>query len=222
MSRDRQGSSLRVTLKLATSLDGRIATASGESKWITGEEARAEVHKLRARHDAILVGIETVMADDPSLTVRTQGYDGPQPLRVVLDSRQRLPASSALAVTAGEVATLVLTVEEPRGTLEKQGVRVVQTRAAGARVDVEDALHKLKNEMVESVLVEGGGQVASAFLRAGLVDTIEWFRAPILLGAEGRPAIGNLLLDKLALAPRFRRTLVEALGDDLHERYEKV
>ncbi|HEY3813710.1 MAG TPA: bifunctional diaminohydroxyphosphoribosylaminopyrimidine deaminase/5-amino-6-(5-phosphoribosylamino)uracil reductase RibD [Caulobacteraceae bacterium] len=213
---------MRVTLKLATSLDGRIATASGESKWITGEDARAEVHRLRARHDAVLVGIETVMADDPSLTVRTPGYEGPQPLRVVLDSRQRLPASSALAVNAGDVATLVLTVEEPRGTLEKLGVRVVQTRAAGARVDVEDALHKLKAEMVESVLVEGGGQVASAFLRAGLVDAIEWFRAPILLGAEGRPAIGNLLLDKLALAPRFRRTLVEALGDDLHERYEKA
>jgi hypothetical protein len=144
MSRDRQGAALRVTLKLATSLDGRIATASGESKWITGEDARAEVHRLRARHDAVLVGIETVMADDPSLTVRTPGYEGPQPLRVVLDSRQRLPASSALAVNAGDVATLVLTVEEPRGTLEKLGVRVVQTRAAGARVDVEDALHKLK------------------------------------------------------------------------------
>ena len=170
----------------------------------------------------MLVGIETVMADDPSLTVRTPGYDGPQPLRVVLDSRQRLPASSALATHANEVATLVLTVEEPRGTLEKLGVRVIQTRADGPRVDVEDALHKLKTERVESVLVEGGGEVAAAFLRAGLVDSVEWFRAPMLLGAEGRPAIGGLALDRLSQAPRFRRMAVEPVGDDLHERYEKA
>ena len=212
----------RVTLKLATSLDGRIATASGESKWITGEAAREAVHRMRAEHDAVLVGIKTVMADDPSLMVRTPGYDAPQPLRVVLDSRQRLPASSALAVHAGDVATLVLTVEESRGTLEKLGVRVVRTRADGARVDVEDALNKLKAEMVESVLVEGGGEVAAAFLRAGLVDAIEWFRAPIVLGAEGRPAIGALLLDKLNQAPRFQRVAVESLGDDLRERYERA
>jgi diaminohydroxyphosphoribosylaminopyrimidine deaminase / 5-amino-6-(5-phosphoribosylamino)uracil reductase len=212
----------RVTLKLATSLDGRIATASGESKWITGEAAREAVHRLRAQHDAVLVGIKTVMADDPSLTVRTPGYDGPQPLRVVLDSRQRLPASSALAVHAPDIATMVLTVEEPRGTLEKLGVRVVQTKADGARVDVTDALNKLKAEKVESVLVEGGGEVAAAFLRAGLVDAIEWFRAPIILGAEGRPAIGALVLDKLSQAPRFQRVAVESLGSDLRERYEKA
>ncbi|HWE46252.1 MAG TPA: bifunctional diaminohydroxyphosphoribosylaminopyrimidine deaminase/5-amino-6-(5-phosphoribosylamino)uracil reductase RibD [Caulobacteraceae bacterium] len=212
----------RVTLKLATSLDGRIATASGESKWITGEEARAKVHELRAQHDAVLVGIKTVMADDPSLTVRTPGYDGPQPLRVVLDSKQRLPASSALAANANDVATLVLTVDEPRGTLEKLGVRVVRTQAAAARVDIEDALRKLKAQSVESVLVEGGGEVAAAFLRAALVDAIEWFRAPLVLGSEGRPAIGSLVLDKLSQAPRFQRTLVEPLGADLRERYEKA
>ena len=212
---------LRVTLKLATSLDGRIATASGESKWITGEAARAKVHALRAQHDAVLVGIKTVMADDPSLTVRTPGYDGRQPLRVVLDSRQRLPASSALAAHANATPTLVLTIEESRGTLEKLGVRVVRTKADGARVDVEDAMRKLKAEGVASVLVEGGGEVAAAFLRAGLVDAIEWFRAPMVLGAEGRPAIGSLVLDKLSQAPRFWRTAVEALGPDLHERYEK-
>jgi diaminohydroxyphosphoribosylaminopyrimidine deaminase/5-amino-6-(5-phosphoribosylamino)uracil reductase len=212
----------RVTLKLATSLDGRIATASGESKWITGEKAREAVHRLRAQHDAVLVGIKTVMADDPSLTVRTPGYDGAQPLRVVLDSRQRLPASSALAVHANDIATLVLTVDESRGTLEKLGVRVVRTKADGARVDVVDALEKLKAERVESVLVEGGGEVAAAFLRAGLVDAIEWFRAPIVLGAEGRPAIGALVLDRLSQAPKFQRTAVDALGDDLRERYEKA
>jgi diaminohydroxyphosphoribosylaminopyrimidine deaminase/5-amino-6-(5-phosphoribosylamino)uracil reductase len=170
----------------------------------------------------VLVGIETVLADDPALTVRSPGYAGPQPLRVVLDSRQRLPASSELARTAQETATLVLTPNAPRATLEKLGVRVVETRAAGARVDVADALSKLRDQAVESVLIEGGGEVAAAFLRAGLVDVIEWFRAPIVLGAEGRPAIGGLVLDRLAAAPRFRRVAVEALGEDLRERYEKA
>ena len=97
-----------VTLKLATSLDGRIATASGESRWITGEEARAAVHRLRGEHDAVVVGIETVLADDPELTVRLPGYGGSQPARVVLDSQGRLPATSKLVRTAGEHPTYLI------------------------------------------------------------------------------------------------------------------
>ena len=99
-----------VTLKLATSLDGRIATAAGESRWITGEQARAAVHRLRAEHDAVLIGIETALADDPELTVRTAGHDGSQPARVVLDSRGRLPKTSKLALTADEAATYQVTL----------------------------------------------------------------------------------------------------------------
>ena len=98
-----------VTLKLATSLDGRIATATGQSRWITGPEARTEVHRLRAAHDAVLVGIETALADDPELTVRLDGYNGPQPARVVLDSRQRLHCTAKLVQTARTVPTYVVT-----------------------------------------------------------------------------------------------------------------
>src|SRR4051812_49996437 len=102
-----------ITLKLATSLDGRIATAAGESRWITGEPAREAVHRLRADHDAVLVGVETALADDPELTVRVRGYNGPQPARVVLDSRQRLSPECKLVATAREIPTYVVATTEP-------------------------------------------------------------------------------------------------------------
>ena len=206
----------RVTLKLATSLDGRIATASGESRWITGEAARLEGHRLRAAHDAILVGIETVLADDPELSVRLPGRPVDQPLRVVLDSRLRTPPT-AKVVSGGD--SLILTVAEPSPV----GVAVVtRVEAADGRPAVAACLSALRRRGVASVLIEGGGQVAASFLRAGLVDRLEWFRAPILLGGEGRPCVAALALSRLSDAPRFRRLAVEPCGDDLWERYERV
>ncbi len=212
----------RVTLKLATSLDGRIATASGESRWITGEAARAAVHRLRGEHEAVLVGIETALADDPELTVRTPGWTGVQPARVVLDSHQRLPATSKLAAGAHETPTFVASIEAPRGDLIAAGVRVLQLKAAGDRPDLHHLMERLAEAGITHLFVEGGGQVAASFLRCGLVDRLEWFRAPMLLGAEGRPAIGALALEALAGAPTFRRVAVEAVGDDLWERYERT
>jgi diaminohydroxyphosphoribosylaminopyrimidine deaminase/5-amino-6-(5-phosphoribosylamino)uracil reductase len=213
---------MSVTLKLATSLDGRIATAIGESRWITGPEARAEVHRLRAAHDAVLVGIETALADDPELTVRLDGYAGSQPARVVLDSRQRLHCTAKLVQTAKTVPTYVVTTGAPSSELTACGVRVLTVPAVGdGRPELEAALDCLKAEGLTQVMVEGGGQVAASFLRCGLVDRIEWFRAPVILGAEGRPGIGALAVSELAAAPRFRRTEVKPVGTDLWERYEK-
>lgn len=249
-----------VTLKLATSLDGRIATAWGESKWITGEAARLEGHRLRAGHDAILVGVETVLADDPELTARFPisahppelgdpvlssqipafedeqarqhpadrhpknwipayaGMSGEvkrQPLRIVLDSRLRTPSSAKVA--SGN--TLILTAAEPRpvGAAEVERIETVEGRPAPDAV-----LASLVEHGVASVLIEGGGQVAASFLRAGLVDQLEWFRAPILLGGEGRPCVAALALANLADAPKFRRLSAEPVGDDLWERYERL
>lgn len=206
--------SMTVTLKVATSLDGRIATGSGESKWITGEGARLEGHRLRAAHDAILVGIETVLADDPELTARLPGRSVDQPLRVVLDSRLRTPATARVV----GADTLILTAAEP----------VVIGSARVERIDSEDgrptamaALAATGRAGARSLMIEGGGQVAASFLRAGLVDRIEWFRAPILLGGEGRPCIAALALAKLADAPKFRRVSADPVGDDLWERYER-
>jgi diaminohydroxyphosphoribosylaminopyrimidine deaminase / 5-amino-6-(5-phosphoribosylamino)uracil reductase len=205
----------RVSLKLATSLDGRIATAAGESKWITGEAARLEGHRLRAAHDAILVGVGTVLADDPELTARLPGRPVDQPLRVVLDSRLRTPATAKLAGPD----TLILTAVEPAPV---GAAMVEQVGADGGRPAPAAALAAIRRRGAASVLIEGGGQVAAAFLRAGLVDRIEWFRAPILLGAEGRPCVGALALEKLASAPQFRRVFAEPVGDDLWERYDAV
>ena len=212
-----------VTLKLATSLDGRIATAAGESRWITGEAAREEVHRLRAEHDAVLVGVETALADDPELTVRLPGYNGRQPARVVLDSRQRLADDCRLVATAREIPTFIVSTTEPDPALLDAGVRVLQVRAVGEdRPELKTVVETLAGQGLSRLFVEGGGQVAASFLRCGLVDAIEWFRAPILIGGEGRPAVGALALAALADAPHFRRTEVRELGDDLWERYERI
>ena len=212
-----------VTLKLATSLDGRIATATGESRWITGVQARAAVHRLRSEHDAVLVGIETALADDPELTVRLDGFSRRQPSRVILDSRQRLPLTAKLVQTAHAIPTYVITTTAPCAALLEAGVRVLQVEAAGdERPELAAVLRALSAEGLQRLFVEGGGQVAGAFLRCGLVDRIEWFRAPMVLGGEGRPAIGALALSSLAAAPRFSRTEVSALGEDLWERYERL
>jgi diaminohydroxyphosphoribosylaminopyrimidine deaminase/5-amino-6-(5-phosphoribosylamino)uracil reductase len=212
-----------VTLKLATSLDGRIATASGESRWITGPDSRAAAHRLRAAHDAVLVGVETALADDPELTVRLEGYSGPQPARVVLDSRQRLPITAKLVQSAGLVPTYVVTTTAPDAALVDAGVRVLQVEAVGdGRPDLEAVLEVLGAYGLGAIMVEGGGQVAGSFLRCGLVNRLEWFRAPMVLGGEGRPGVGALALTALANAPRFRRVDARPVGDDLWESYEKV
>jgi diaminohydroxyphosphoribosylaminopyrimidine deaminase/5-amino-6-(5-phosphoribosylamino)uracil reductase len=228
-----------ITLKLATSLDGRIATAAGESRWITGPQAREQVHTLRAMHQAILVGVETAITDDPELTVRLAGYVGEQPTRVVLDSRQRLPLDSKLVQEAHRLDTLVVTIGEPKPALVEAGVTVLTVQEYEGRVSPGAAVSAIKGHVMARVLkpmavgtgdtadfpfalmIEGGGQVAASFLSAGLVDRIEWFRAPIILGDEGRPAIGDFVLNRLRDAPRFKRVEVSSVGDDLWERYER-
>jgi diaminohydroxyphosphoribosylaminopyrimidine deaminase/5-amino-6-(5-phosphoribosylamino)uracil reductase len=216
----------RVTLKLATSLDGRIATASGESRWITGEAARAEVQKLRAAHDAVMVGSGTARADDPELLARTEPPPRRQPLRVVLDTEFAMPATARLLAIADVAPVLIIgsgDVERERRTaLEDAGARTAGVGRGPVGVDAEAALSLLASEGVASVLVEGGGQLASSLIAAEAVDRIEWFRAPIVLGAEGRPAIGGLALTQLSQAPRWRRVALRELGPDIWESYERA
>ncbi len=213
-----------VTLKLATSLDGRIAMASGESRWITGPQARAEVHRMRASHDAVLTGIGTVMADDPQLTARTDPAPARQPLRVVLDTAARCPLDAAL-LQAG--APLVITgrgraAPEAVARLEAAGFAVAQVRveALPGKVDPAEALAVLaRDHGIASVMVEAGAGVAGAFLRAGLVDRVVWFRAPLVLGADARPVTDVLGHGTLAEVPRWVLEDVRACGPDQMESW---
>lgn len=218
-----------VTLKLATSLDGRIATASGESRWITGAEAREQGHRLRAEHDAVIVGIGTALADDPELTVRLENYQGPQPARIVFDTHQRLGTGAKLVQTARQTPTILVTAEPLQQRLTDAGVLGVQVGLDGmGHVDIAltlSALRELGDRLgirLDRLYIEGGGQLAASFIAAGLVDRLEWFRAPMVLGSQGRPGIGELMVEALASAPRYKRMNVSEVGIDLWERYERI
>lgn len=195
-----------VTLKLATSLDARVATSTGHSQWITGPDSRARGHLLRANHDAILVGIGTALADDPELTCRLPGLEGCSPVRVVLDSHLRLPPTSKLAQGAANVApTWVVTLTSADAAraeaLSALGVQILRVDPDDTgRLSIQAALTALAGQGITRLLVEGGPTVATGFLKAGLVDQIEWFRAPMLIGGDGLPAVGALGVDTLPQA----------------------
>ena len=208
-----------VTLKLATSLDGRIATASGESRWITGPEARARAHLLRATHDAVLVGTSTAIADAPELTCRLPGLASRSPVRVVLDRSLRIPPAAHLFATARETPTWLLTLPSADPTrqqaLRDAGVEVIAAASdAAGQIDIAAALALLGARGLTRLLVEGGGRLAASLLRAGLVDRLVWLHAPLLLGGDGLPAIAVLGLAALAEAPAFERLETETVGAD--------
>ena len=208
----------RVTLKLAASLDGRIATEAGESRWITGPEARRHVHALRLRSDAVLVGAGTARADDPDLTARDMG-EGPQPLRVVLSRRLDVPPASRLGATARAVPVLMLHgPDAPPGAVaawEATGATCEALPARGGTIPPAAALAALGARGVNALLVEGGGTLAAALLADGLVDELHVFSAGLLLGAEGRPSVGPLRLAALADAPRLALQEVRRAGADV-------
>ena len=200
----------RVTLKIASTLDGRIATEAGESKWITGPEARWRGHLFRARHDAIVVGIGTVLADDPSLDCRIAGLEDRSPVPVVLDSALRTPAASRLL----RRPAWIVASDKAEGTLESPGLEILRVADTA---DLNEILALLASRGITRLLVEGGGQVHASFLRAGLVDRVAWFRAGSVIGGDGRGAIGSLALDALEAAPRFERESLVACGNDTLE-----
>ncbi|HLO75282.1 MAG TPA: bifunctional diaminohydroxyphosphoribosylaminopyrimidine deaminase/5-amino-6-(5-phosphoribosylamino)uracil reductase RibD [Magnetospirillum sp.] len=216
-----------VTLKVASTLDGRIATHSGESKWITGAAARQAAHLLRAEHDVIMVGSGTVLADDPELTCRLPGLEDRSPVRVVLDGRMRLPLTSRLVTTANEIPTWLLTLEDgPAARIEAfqdSGVDVVEVPAGPDRtVDLAAAMVALAESGVTRVLVEGGAHLSAGLLRAGLVDRLVWFRSARLMGGDGLPAMVGFGVDHLGQTPRFELAEACPVADDMMEIYRKI
>ncbi|MGE0152804.1 MAG: bifunctional diaminohydroxyphosphoribosylaminopyrimidine deaminase/5-amino-6-(5-phosphoribosylamino)uracil reductase RibD [Reyranellaceae bacterium] len=211
-----------VTLKLATSLDGRIALASNESRWITGPAARAHGHFLRATNDAIAVGIGTVLADDPLLNCRLPGLEPRAPLRIVFDAGARLPPAAKLAATARQQRTIVLTADAAAALpLRQLGVEAIAVPASPAGIDPAAALKALGDLGLTRLLVEGGGRLAASLLAAQLVDRIAWYRAPMAIGGDGVPGIGALALGSLVEARAFVRTGLQPIGPDVLETYRR-
>jgi GTP cyclohydrolase II len=206
----------RVLIHYAQTLDGRIATRTGSSRWISGDESLRFAHELRAAHDAVLVGIETALADDPRLTVRHA--EGPDPLKVVLDSRLRLPATAALLRETPERTLLLTTGAAEDGAVARAtalGARVVVAASdEHGRVDLPDGLERLARIGVRSLLVEGGARVITALLRQQLVDRLAVCIAPIVLGS-GVEAVGDLGIADLARAFGLRHLDIRRLGYDV-------
>ncbi|MBX3226650.1 MAG: bifunctional diaminohydroxyphosphoribosylaminopyrimidine deaminase/5-amino-6-(5-phosphoribosylamino)uracil reductase RibD [Labilithrix sp.] len=209
-----------ISLKLALSLDGRIATRSGASKWVTGPDARAKVHLLRSRSDAVAVGIGTAVADDPRLTVRDA--PGDSPVRIVFDTNLRLPLESRLVTTAREIPTIVLAGPDAQEDLAAQlaahGVEVVQIPlSTEGRLDMVSALRLLAQRGCVSLLVEGGAELAGSLLAGRLADELHAFIAPILLGPRGRPgAVDWAGPDTPQQAPRIAAPAWELVGEDAY------
>ncbi len=205
-----------VCLKSAVSLDGKIALNSGESKWITGPHARAQAHKMRHYADAVLVGIDTVLQDDPSLSVR---LDEPatQPLRIVLDSHARLPLNAKIWENAPALLVAVSHDAPPSRVeaLQSRGATIIECeRDADGFLAWHPFLEELGRREIISLLIEGGARVAGSALRAGVVDKVAWFVAPLLMG-EGKSALGGFAVENLGAAPRLSLVQTRTVGDDV-------
>ena len=206
-----------VTLKLAATLDGKIATASGDSRWISGAASRARVHRWRNEMDAVLVGVETVRADDPQLTCRLAG--GRNPFRVVLDSRLRISLTAQLLRQKDSEKTIIATTVKASAAkiraVEALGAQVWPLPARDDRIAWQPLLKKLAAQGVVSVLIEGGAAVAASALKNNIVDKVEFFYAPKIVGGDGRAMIGALAISKMARAIQLQNLTMCRSGDDV-------
>ncbi|MEX1036280.1 MAG: bifunctional diaminohydroxyphosphoribosylaminopyrimidine deaminase/5-amino-6-(5-phosphoribosylamino)uracil reductase RibD [Sneathiella sp.] len=213
-----------ITLKMATSLDGRIATASGDSKWITGVAARRYGHMLRAQNDAIMIGVTTALVDNPELTCRIDGLEQYSPIRIVADSRLRLPLTSRLVKTAKDAPVWILTVTgnnpDRLQAFADLGVKIVEVPAdEGGLPDMTAGLKAFTKQGITRILVEGGSHLLATLIKDELADRLMWFRAGTIIGGDGIPALQSIGLEKLADAPQIRLIEERRLGDDLLESY---
>jgi diaminohydroxyphosphoribosylaminopyrimidine deaminase / 5-amino-6-(5-phosphoribosylamino)uracil reductase len=214
-----------VTAKIAISLDGRVAAADGSSRWITGPTARREAHRMRANADAVLIGIGTVLRDDPQLTVRLRGYRGKQPTRVVLDSAGRTPPDAA--VLSGEAPTIIVTTDkatqDAEDALRLRGAEIVRVAAREGRVDLAAVLEALGHRAITHVMIEGGPTVLGDAVERGLADRYVFYIAPKLLGSGGPGAVAALVAPTISDARELRVDSVRHIGADLKiEAYPRM
>jgi diaminohydroxyphosphoribosylaminopyrimidine deaminase/5-amino-6-(5-phosphoribosylamino)uracil reductase len=204
-----------ITLKLAISLDGRIATHTGDSQWITGDQSRRFVHYLRATHDAVMVGRGTVDAGDPTLNVRGFGHKQRQPVRVILDSNMNSAPSGNLAKTADNTPVWFChTQHADFGPWANTGAISIPCDTTDSRVDITDAMSQLANAGLTRIFCEGGGTLGGSLINAGLVDQLIIMQAGVAIGSDGKPSLGNMGNSVLANAPRFQLNDLRQLGDD--------
>jgi diaminohydroxyphosphoribosylaminopyrimidine deaminase / 5-amino-6-(5-phosphoribosylamino)uracil reductase len=211
-----------VTLKLAATLDGRIATSHGESQWITGDAARNRAHLLRATHDAVMVGVGTVVADDPQLTCRLPGLERRSPVRIVIDGSLRTPLTAKLVAEAKLVPTWIIHRHGADAarcqTLRDCGVDLIEVPVSETvEMDLTVAFVELGKRGLTRILVEGGASLAGELLEEDLVDRLAWFHAPMLMGGDGLAAIQAFGVERLSAAPKFRRLSLETIGEDVLE-----
>ncbi len=216
-----------LTLKLACSLDGRIATKSGDSRWITGPLARRAVHMMRARHDAVMIGSGTAIADDPDLTVRGLGLSERSPVRIIVDSGLKTPVNSRLGQSTGEPPVWLCHGEDAsdvaRSAWMEAGAQLISCTTNKARtIDLHHAMEKLGEAGLTRIFCEGGGQIAASLIGAGLVDRLVSFGAGVVIGDDGLPSIGSLGYENLGDAKRFSHCDSRQLGGDVMSVWKPV
>jgi len=216
-----------VTLKVATTADGRIATKTGESKWITGPLSRKRSHIMRSQYDAIAIGINTVFHDNPQLTCRLPGLEDRSPVRVVFDSKLTIGTQSQILQTAGLYKTWVITSKNHEISLiskiEKYGVKIISVGLdSEGYIDLSLALSALAERGITRLMIEGGATLSTSFLRANLVDLLAWFRASSLIGDDGKPVFSNLGVEGIDNMHKFKLLSHENIGPEILDLYGRV
>ena len=215
-----------VTLKMAMSIDSRIATKTYDSQWITGEEARHSSHFLRSKHDAILTGIGTVLADNPFLNTRISGLENRSPIRIILDTNLRIPIDSQIVSTAAKHKTIIFTTvaagETKKKQLESFGLQIITINGdKSGRVSLIEALRSIAKKGINNILVECGGTLCTEFIKSNLIDEFLVYRAPIVLGGDGIAAVEGFGVSDLSAALNFKLTGTTRLGADTLESYKR-
>lgn len=212
-----------VIMKFATTLDGKISSYSGKSCWISCEQSREHTHQIRKRVSAIMVGIGTVLADNPMLTCRVENPSNP--IRIVCDSRLRIPLDCNLVTTSKDIPTYVATISndtEKISQLESLSVKVIKTQSKNGKVDLSQLMQILGSLKIDSVLIEGGSELNFSALESNIVDCVQVYLAPMILGGvSAKTSVGGLGFENLDLAKKFKLVKNETIGDDLFLEYKK-